>query len=272
MMKKENFTKLAVTGILALTVVAAGVTMYRTEADRKEQKMEQEEQTQKLQGEETAKHTEESGTETEQQILETVPEEAAESEAEAADETGSSSVAPGSAQPGVTGEEQAVSEPAGETAEQTAGNQVENAPVLNFTEDTVISWPLQGSPVIDYSMDATVYFPTLDVYKYSPAMVLGAPEGTPVCAAAEGTVTGISEDAEIGTVMTVDVGNGYEMIYGQLKDVTVEEGQVLSEGEQLASVSAPTKYYAEEGSNLYFAMRKDGAPTDPTSYLAPLTE
>ena len=90
MMKKENFTKLAVTGILALTVVAAGVTMYRTEADRKEQKMEQEEQTQELQGEETAKHTEESGTETEQQIPETVPEEAAESEAEAADETGSS--------------------------------------------------------------------------------------------------------------------------------------------------------------------------------------
>ena len=163
----------------------------------------------------------------------------------------------------MTGEEQAVSEPAGEMAEQTAGNQVENAPVLNFTEDTVISWPLQGSPVIDYSMDATVYFPTLDVYKYSPAMVLGAPEGTPVCAAAEGTVTGISEDAEIGTVMTVDVGNGYEMIYGQLKDVTVEEGQVLSEGEQLASVSAPTKYYAEEGSNLYFAMRKDALPQIP---------
>ena len=50
MMKKENFTKLAVTGILALTVVAAGVTMYRTEADRKEQKMEQEEQTQKTAG------------------------------------------------------------------------------------------------------------------------------------------------------------------------------------------------------------------------------
>ena len=139
MMKKENFTKLAVTGILALTVVAAGVTMYRTE----EQKMEQEEQTQELQGEETAKHTEESGTETEQQIPETVPEEAAESEAEAADETGSSSVTPGSAQPGVTGEEQAVSEPAGEMAEQTAGNQVEKAHVLNFTEDTVISWPLQ---------------------------------------------------------------------------------------------------------------------------------
>lgn len=270
-MKKENFTKLAVTGILALTVVAAGVTMYRTEADRKEQKMEQEEQTQELQGEETAKHTEESGIETEQNIPETVPEEAAEPEAEA-EETGSSSAATGSVQPGVTGEEQAVSEPAGETAEQTAGNQVENTPVLNFTEDTVISWPLQGSPVIDYSMDATVYFPTLDVYKYSPAMVLGALEGTPVCAAAEGTVTGISEDAEIGTVMTVDVGNGYEMIYGQLKDVTVEEGQVLSEGEQLASVSAPTKYYTEEGSNLYFAMRKDGVPTDPSAYLAPLTE
>ena len=52
---------------------------------------------------------------------------------------------------------------------------MENAPVLNFTEDTVISWPLQGSPVIDYSMDAPEISLTLDVDEDSPAMVLGAP-------------------------------------------------------------------------------------------------
>ena len=35
----------------------------------------------------------------------------------------------------------------------------------------------------------------------------------------------------------------------------------------LGYVSQPTKYYSKEGSNLYFAMKKDGEPVDPIAYL-----
>mgnify|MGYP007071190272 CR=1 FL=1 len=40
---------------------------------------------------------------------------------------------------------------------------------LNFTEDSQMLWPVNGQVVIDYSMDATTYFPTLDQYKYNDA-------------------------------------------------------------------------------------------------------
>ena len=56
-------------------------------------------------------------------------------------------------------------------------------------------------------------------------------------------------------------------MYGQLKEVTAEVGEVVETGQLLGYVSEPTKYYCEEGSNLYFEMKKDGVPVDPFLYL-----
>ena len=74
-------------------------------------------------------------------------------------------------------------------------------------------------------------------------------------------------DEETGTTLTMNIGNDYSLIYGQLKDVTVSEGEVVEQGTILGYVSEPTKYYCEEGSNLYFQMKKDGQPVDPMLYL-----
>ena len=37
-----------------------------------------------------------------------------------------------------------------------------------------MEWPVSGDVLIDYSMDGAVYFPTLEVYKYNPAVILSA--------------------------------------------------------------------------------------------------
>ena len=48
------------------------------------------------------------------------------------------------------------------------------------------------------------------------------------------------------------------MTYGQVKDLQCQEGDKVARGKQIAAVAAPTIYYTVEGSNLYFAMKKDG--------------
>ena len=63
--------------------------------------------------------------------------------------------------------------------------------------------------------------------------------------------------------MTLDLGNGYQATYGQLKDIQVAEGNYVNRGDVLAKVSAPTKYFSVEGSNLYFQLTKDGEPVNP---------
>ena len=50
---------------------------------------------------------------------------------------------------------------------QTAGTAMNR----NFGEDSQLLWPVDGNVLMSYSMDKTVYFSTLDQYRYNPAMI-----------------------------------------------------------------------------------------------------
>lgn len=152
---------------------------------------------------------------------------------------------------------------------QTAADAVANLnyPALHFTEEDKLKWPIAGNVLINYSMDKTTYFATLDQYKYSPAIVIGATEGETITAAATGKVVDIYEDEEIGNAVVMELGGGYELTYGQLKDIKVSEGSYVEAGDVIGSVSAPTKYYSLEGANVYFALTKDGVAVNPMGRL-----
>ena len=138
-----------------------------------------------------------------------------------------------------------------------------------FTEADGFYLPVEGSILMHYDMDHTVYFATLDQYKYNPATIISAAESTPVYACADATVIAIEYDEELGTYMRLDLGNGYEAIYGQLKDIPYTAGSQVERGQQLAAVAQPTKYYSVEGSNLYFELKKDGK-TVSAEHLLPI--
>lgn len=140
-------------------------------------------------------------------------------------------------------------------------------PELSFTEQDTLSWPIVGNVLINYSMDKTTYFATLEQYKYSPAIVISATEGENIAAAADGKVVNILEDEEIGNAVVMDLGNGYQLTYGQLKDIKVSKGSYVKTGEVIGSAASPTKYYSVEGCNVYFKLTKDGAPVNPMGKL-----
>lgn len=138
---------------------------------------------------------------------------------------------------------------------------------INFNESSQLLWPVDGTVIMSYSMDKTVYFSTLDQYKYNPAMIISGAEGDQVISAAPGIVKSIDVTAQTGTTVNVDLGNGYELFYGQLKEVPVKVGDYVEAKTILGYVSQPTKYYSVEGCNVYFEMRKDGQPVNPVEYM-----
>lgn len=138
---------------------------------------------------------------------------------------------------------------------------------LMFSGADVLSWPVDGNVILSYSMDKTVYFSTLDQYKYNPALIISGEVGAEVQAATVGEITAIETTAQTGTTITMNLGSGYELVYGQLKEVCVKEGQRVSQGEVIGYVSEPTKYYSVEGPNIYFQVLKDGEPVNPLEYL-----
>ena len=140
-------------------------------------------------------------------------------------------------------------------------------PQLHFSAADSIGWPINGDVVLNYSMDKSVYFATLDQYKYNPAVIISGEVNDKVLAAADGQVISVDTNAETGQTVTIGLGDGYQAIYGQLKEVQLSAGDYVSRGDTVGFISEPTKYYFVEGSNLYFAMTKDGQPVDPLDYF-----
>lgn len=130
-----------------------------------------------------------------------------------------------------------------------------------MTEDSEI--------LIPYSMDKAVYFETLDQYKYNPAMIIAAEIDTPVCTVSAGKIVDKYWDYETGWTIEMDLGGGFKAYYGQLNNDTLEKevDTYVAAGDVLGYVDVPTKYYAEEGSNIYFAMTRDGQPVNPMEYV-----
>ncbi len=141
------------------------------------------------------------------------------------------------------------------------------AAVLTFSPEDGMTWPVSGDVILNYSMDAAVYFQTLEQYKYNPAIYISATEGTPVSACAKGVVKEIGTDAQLGQYVVTSLGSGYEVIYGQLTDLQVEEGTTVARGQVIGNVAKTTKYFSVEGDHVYLEILKDGTPVDPLQLL-----
>lgn len=138
---------------------------------------------------------------------------------------------------------------------------------LHFDQETGLLWPVEGDVLIEYSADKVVFFPTLSQYKTNPAMIIGSEVGESVKASAAGIVKSINKSDETGRTVTVAIGDDFQVVYGQLKDVTVEEGDSVSEGQVIGKIAKPTKYYSVEGANLYYQVKQKEETVNPLVFL-----
>ena len=259
-MSKQKVIRWIISGTLLAAIALVGVTVYQVETSKIDQAEEQEQQVAEApDSSEDTNVAEIEENDTDQPHHATVTDE--EEELPGAEASPSDQAAEDASSSDVSAEGEVPAETASEEATAVV------LPELNFTEDTLMIWPVGGQVILDYSMDHSIYFPTLDVYKYNPSVVIGASIGDPVMAASNIKIVSIEETTETGTTITADLGNGYQAVYGQLADVQVAVDDVVTEGTILGYVNQPTHFYTEEGSNLYFAMTKDDASIDPIVYL-----
>jgi len=151
-----------------------------------------------------------------------------------------------------------------EAAASTATVEVQE---LHFTDKNVLTLPIVGNILIGYSMDDPVYHATLEQYRLSPAMVIGATVGADVGAIWDAQITDISYSPQLGNQVTMSLGDGYECIYAQLEDIQVEAGSYVSKGDIIGKIADPTPYYSVEGPNLYLEILKDDTPVDPMTFM-----
>lgn len=139
--------------------------------------------------------------------------------------------------------------------------------VLNFSDTSRMTWPVYGNIVLDYSMDSTIFFPTLEQYQTNPGLVIQGDVSSPVYAPANAKVVTVGANEEIGNYVVLDLGNDYLATCGQLKEVQVTENEYLEEGQLMGYVAEPTKYYSVEGSNIFLKLQHENKTVDPLDFL-----
>lgn len=95
---------------------------------------------------------------------------------------------------------------------------------------------------------------------------IGANKGTPIYAAASGTVT-VSQygySGGYGNYIILSHGNGVQTLYGHCSELCVSAGQYVSQGQLIAKVGSTGN---STGNHLHFEVRVNGVAQDPQNYV-----
>jgi murein DD-endopeptidase MepM/ murein hydrolase activator NlpD len=111
--------------------------------------------------------------------------------------------------------------------------------------------------------------PVLRVRRAHLGVDYAAPTGTPVSAAADGTVTTAGWLGGYGRTVRIRHANGYETLYGHLSRIDVRRGQRVSQGDRIGAVGATG---LATGPHLDYRMTRDGRFVDPLRLESPPAE
>jgi murein DD-endopeptidase MepM/ murein hydrolase activator NlpD len=117
-------------------------------------------------------------------------------------------------------------------------------------------WPLQGPITSPFGMRWGTLHPGIDI---------GVPTGTPIHAAAGGTVIWCGWMSGYGNLVMIDHHNGLATLYGHQSRIGVGCNEQVSQGQVIGYVGC-TGFCT--GPHLHFEVRLNGTPVDPIGYLS----
>ena len=120
-----------------------------------------------------------------------------------------------------------------------------------------LSWPLSGNLLAGYGA-------TMPDGRRSSGVLIGAAAGTPVQAVADGTVVFSEWMTGYGLIVIVDHGNDHMSLYAHNDALLVEVGDRVARGGAVASVGNSG---GQGQPSLYFELRRNGQPIDPSGWL-----
>jgi septal ring factor EnvC (AmiA/AmiB activator) len=124
-----------------------------------------------------------------------------------------------------------------------------------------INWPVDGTIIQSFGKSRNAQFKEV---VDNTGIQIQAPGGTPFRAVADGKVRFADWFKGYGKLVILDHGEGYYSLYAQAAELDVTEGQAVSAGQILGTVGDTGSLV---GTSLYFEIRKNGIPQNPTLWL-----
>ena len=129
--------------------------------------------------------------------------------------------------------------------------------------------PVSGQEIFGYSMETLSYNETTRDWRVHNGVDLAAEEGTPVCAACDGTVYTTYEDDTMGSTVVITHEGGYTTRYSSLKeDLAVSAGDTVTAGQTIGYAGSTALVETTLGSHVHFSVSCKDQPMDPAEFLA----
>ena len=129
-------------------------------------------------------------------------------------------------------------------------------------------WPVSGSTLEGYSMQALSYNETTQDWRTHDGVDLSALVGEPVRAACSGTVSAVYDDEFLGTTVVISHPEGYETVYSNLAAMpAVSAGMQVTAGDTIGSVGETALLESASSSHLHFCVRQNGESVDPAKFV-----
>jgi murein DD-endopeptidase MepM/ murein hydrolase activator NlpD len=116
-------------------------------------------------------------------------------------------------------------------------------------------WPVQGPVTSPFGWRWGRMHEGIDI---------GVGYGTPIAAAASGTVVYAGWESGYGNFVLIDHGNGLATAYGHQSSIAVSTGAAVTQGQVIGYVGCTGHCF---GPHLHFEVRINGSPVDPLGYL-----
>jgi murein DD-endopeptidase MepM/ murein hydrolase activator NlpD len=129
------------------------------------------------------------------------------------------------------------------------------------TGNGTLAWPAQGAVVSPFGWRI---HPILGYRKFHTGIDIAAGYGTPIHAAAAGTVIYATWMGGYGNVIVVDHGDGLSTLYAHQSRLAAGTGTRVGRGQTIGYVGS-TGF--STGPHLHFEVRVNGNPVDPMGYL-----
>lgn len=131
------------------------------------------------------------------------------------------------------------------------------------------AYPVQGNTIGEYAMDCLSYNETTRDWRVHNGIDLAAEAGTPVCAAADGTVYTTYEDDTLGYTVVIQHEGGYTTRYSSLtEDLCVNAGDAVELGQTIGYAGDSALVETVMGSHVHFSVSCQDVPMDPVEFLA----
>jgi murein DD-endopeptidase MepM/ murein hydrolase activator NlpD len=123
-------------------------------------------------------------------------------------------------------------------------------------------WPVEGESTDSFGVRGNPFGGGSS--EFHPGQDIAAPRGTPVFAAAAGTVLQSGWQNGYGQTVVIDHGNSLTTRYGHLSKIEVSAGQELKRGDELGQVGSTGR---STGPHLHYEVRIGDVPVSPLHYL-----